>query len=98
VRGERYDATPEGEYFREAPELVVEIRSPSNTGTQLRQKSWLYLEHGAEQVWIIQPESSNVVVLTPQGDDRIVDESGTLEFRDLTIRVADLLRRRPRKE
>src|SRR4051812_26241480 len=50
IRTERWQATPEDEFLRGAPELVVQIKSPSNTGRKLRKKEILYLDHGAEQV------------------------------------------------
>ena len=47
---ERYgDATP----YPQAPELCVEIASPSNTADELREKTRLYLAAGAVEVWIV---------------------------------------------
>ena len=45
---EHGDATP---YVR-APEICVEILSPSNTGTEMLEKTMLYLAKGAHEVWI----------------------------------------------
>lgn len=91
ISAERFDAAPLREFLRAVPELVVEVKSPSNTGQKLRKKAVLYLDHGAEQVWLVQPDSRNVVVATPEDDERIIGEDGTLEFRGLTVRVSDLL-------
>jgi Uma2 family endonuclease len=35
-----------------APEICVEIRSPSNTGAEMEAKRALYFEAGAEEVWV----------------------------------------------
>jgi Uma2 family endonuclease len=36
-----------------APEICVEIRSPSNSHEEIRMKVALYLERGAHEVWIV---------------------------------------------
>ena len=43
------DATP----FPAAPEICVEVRSPSNTDEEMALKTRLYLEAGAVEVWIV---------------------------------------------
>lgn len=42
-------ATP----FPRAPELCVEIMSPSNSWPEMHVKAALYLEAGAEEVWVV---------------------------------------------
>ncbi|MCY3780303.1 MAG: Uma2 family endonuclease [Chloroflexi bacterium] len=44
------------------PDLAVEIKSPSNTMTELRRKADIYLRHGTRLVWIIIPDSESVEV------------------------------------
>ncbi len=43
------DITP----FPAAPEICVEVRSPSNTDEEMALKTRLYLEAGAAEVWIV---------------------------------------------
>ena len=43
------DATP----YPEAPELCVEILSPSNTAAEMVAKARLYLDAGAHEVWLV---------------------------------------------
>jgi len=38
--------------FRESPEIVVEVASPSNTIEELMHKKGLYFEKGAKEVWL----------------------------------------------
>ena len=38
--------------FEVAPEICVEVQSPSNTKRQLAEKRRLYFEAGAEEVWV----------------------------------------------
>jgi Uma2 family endonuclease len=43
------DVTP----YPQAPEICVEVRSPSNTDAEMAFKTHLYLEAGAIEVWIV---------------------------------------------
>ncbi len=51
------DHTP----FPQAPELCVEIRSPSNTDAEMAHKVDLYLQAGAQEVWIVDETGSRTV-------------------------------------
>jgi len=42
--------------FVEAPEIGIEVESPSNTRAELRDKTALYFEEGAREVWICNRE------------------------------------------
>jgi Uma2 family endonuclease len=42
------DADP----YSEAPEIVVEVLSPSNTQAEMEEKKMLYFDRGAKEVWI----------------------------------------------
>ncbi|CAN5131595.1 Uma2 family endonuclease [soil metagenome] len=39
--------------FQSAPEICIEVRSPSNTDAEMAYKTRLYLEAGAVEVWIV---------------------------------------------
>lgn len=43
------DVTP----FPKAPEICVEIKSPANSKGEMEEKIRLYLEKGAQEVWIV---------------------------------------------
>lgn len=47
--GEFGEMTP----YPKAPEICVEIKSPANTQAEMNEKVRLYLEKGAQEVWII---------------------------------------------
>jgi Uma2 family endonuclease len=40
-----------------APELCIEVVSPSNSVKELQEKTTAYLTHGAEEVWLVYPKS-----------------------------------------
>jgi Uma2 family endonuclease len=43
--------------FANAPELCIEVVSPSNSVKELREKIGAYLDAGAREVWIVYPQS-----------------------------------------
>jgi Uma2 family endonuclease len=51
---------PEG--CRGAPDLVVEILSPSNTAIEMDRKFDLYLQAGVQEYWIVAPEEKVIHV------------------------------------
>ncbi len=67
VRRERWRAVPDDDFLRESPALAIEIHSPNNTKSRLLRKLELYLEHGAEQCWVVYPKERKVVVYFPDG-------------------------------
>lgn len=78
------------QYPTHSPALVVEVHSPANRG-HLNKKAGLYLEGGAEQVWIIYPQTRRIRVLSQEDEgDREVREGETVLFHGLAIFVSDL--------
>ena len=51
------------ENVRGAPELVVEILSPSTASRDWRDKLDLYAEHGVREYWIVDPDARRVWVM-----------------------------------
>ncbi len=50
-----------------APELCIEVVSPSNSRNELREKTEAYLAAGAEEVWVVYPQSKRREVHGKQG-------------------------------
>lgn len=50
------------ERFTFAPDLPVEIMSPSNRETDMLEKIELYLQHGSKRVWVFYPKTKTVFV------------------------------------
>ena len=59
-------ADPE-DYIHGAPDIVVEVLSPSNTVAEIYDKEKLCLENGAKQFWVVDPDRRQVKVSTPDG-------------------------------
>ena len=54
-------------YLEGAPALAIEVASESNTAAQLDLKMELYFAHGAEEVWIVFPQTRRVRAHFPDG-------------------------------
>ena len=50
-----------------APELCIEVVSPSNSRKEMNEKVVAYLAAGAEEVWIVYPRSKRVEIHGKQG-------------------------------
>lgn len=62
ISHERWEAMDPDDQLRGAPDLVIEVKSPSNTQKNLREVVSLCLDHGAREVWIAEPEKRSVAV------------------------------------
>jgi Uma2 family endonuclease len=66
------------DYFEFAPDLAVEVISPSNTEREIRLKTELYFEHGGRMVWVIYPEEKTVYVMKPAPNNTIISRKLTV--------------------
>ncbi len=91
---ERVQSTGADDYFEGAPELAVEVVSPSDSAQDLQVKVGQYLQSGAKQVWVLYPKTRRIHVFHAGGATVIFDESQTLEGGDsmpgFSVKVADL--------
>ena len=53
--------------FRQAPEICIEVASPSNSLKGLREKAVAYVAAGAHEAWIVFPQSKRVEFYTRDG-------------------------------
>jgi Uma2 family endonuclease len=51
-----------------APDLVVEILSPKTARIDLETKRKMYIRHGVDELWIINPETRAVLIYRPKQD------------------------------
>jgi Uma2 family endonuclease len=51
-------------YLQGAPELAIEVVSPSESAVHLKSKTDTYLANGSRSVWIVFPEARSVMVYT----------------------------------
>jgi Uma2 family endonuclease len=67
VSRERWEQADLNDHIRGAPDLVIEVLSPSNTAAQIYDKEKLCLENGAKEFWVIDPDRRQVKISTPDG-------------------------------
>lgn len=73
---------PDG-FLRVAPDLAVEIVSPSNTASEIQQKVLEYLAAGSRMVWVVDPRSRTATVFRSRHDAEIVEEGEVLDGGDV---------------
>lgn len=67
ISRERWDSIDPDDNLRGAPELVIEVKSPSNTQRQLRELVAMCLASGAVECWIVDTERKSVSVVRSEG-------------------------------
>lgn len=77
-----------------APDLAVEVVSPSNTMPQIHDKVCDFLDAGTRTVWIIEPSRRTVMIYRSRDDIRLLTEEDTLDGGDVLpgfrVEVAEL--------
>jgi len=83
-----------------APDLVIEILSPGNTRSEMKEKFSIYEEAGVREYWVVQPEYRNVLVYDRNRKGVFVarevysEEDGLVSsvFPDLEIELEEVFR------
>lgn len=86
VRAERIPTAgiPEG-FWEIAPDLAVEVVSPTETAEEVREKVRDFLTAGTPLVWVVYPRTHEVIVHTSDGLARTYTLNDTLAFPDLLV-------------
>lgn len=63
----RWDAIDPEDNLRGAPELVMEVKSPSNTWAELCERASLCLANGCQDFWIVDEKARTITVIAPDG-------------------------------
>lgn len=72
-----------GGWVRGAPDVAVEVLSPSDTSTAMQEKTLEYFAAAAELVWIVDPKSRTVTVHRADGSAHLLREGDTLDGEDV---------------
>ncbi|KDR58053.1 Uma2 family endonuclease [Limnospira platensis] len=65
------------------PDFVVELRSPTDSLSELRQKMGEYLENGARLGWLIDPQNRRVEIYRPQQEIEVLEDPTELSGGDV---------------
>lgn len=83
-------------YLHLAPDLVVEVVSPSDTASELQGKIFTWLDAGCRLVWVVYPATRSVTIYRSREDVRVLREEDTLDgspvFEGFSAEVRDLFR------
>ena len=83
----RAERVPQGEdrkwFYEGAPDLAVEVLSPSDRPGQLAKKVRNYLDSGTRLVWVADPWSRTVVVHAPGALPHTLGEADTIDGGDV---------------
>lgn len=94
VSTERLQQQGEEGFLDGAPDLAVEVISPSETRRAVEEKVLDYLQAGARLIWLVQPETRTVTVYRSLHDIRVLTAGEALDGADLLpgfhLLVADL--------
>jgi Uma2 family endonuclease len=91
LSSQRWPDGPPNGFLEVAPDLVVEIMSPSDRWQDVRQKLTEYFAIGVRWVWIVEPENQTVLVFRSTidmqqcGIDAMLVGEGILEGFTLTV-------------
>ena len=77
VRAERLENAGDA-YLDFAPDLAIEVVSPSNTPAEIARKIELYLSHGSSEVWVVRPRKRDIVVHRPDAAETVVRDGEIL--------------------
>ena len=70
---------PERGFLAFAPDLCVEIVSPSNTSAEIHEKVIEYMEAGSRLVWVVHPEARTVTEYRSPAEIRILKATDDLD-------------------
>jgi Uma2 family endonuclease len=70
-------------YWPGAPDLAIEVISPSDTYTEVEEKVAEYLQVGAKAVWVVNPRRRTITVHRSLGEITILTEQDMLEGGDV---------------
>jgi Uma2 family endonuclease len=83
VSQERTTQPPQPGFFRGAPDLAVEVRSPSQSAREMDTKAEGYLAAGTRLVWIVDPDRRTVTVYRPDRSPEELALEGYLDGYDV---------------
>lgn len=90
--------------FDFAPDIAVEVVSPSNTSSEIDYKVKTFIAHGTQVAWVLYPSRKEIAVYTPEEDglklrhltvDDMLDGGTVLS--GFSVRVEDIFPNRPQE-
>jgi Uma2 family endonuclease len=83
-------------FWTMAPDLAVEVVSPSNRPADIREKVFEYMEAGTRLVWVVDPRTRSVTVYRSRWDVQLLTEDDVLDGADvlpgLLLRIFEIFK------
>jgi Uma2 family endonuclease len=92
---ERWDAIDPEDNLRGAPELVIGVKSASNTWAELRERASLCLANGCQDFWIVDEKAHTITAIAPDGKAVLYSEADSIPlplFGGDGLRVSDIFK------
>ena len=78
IRRERFDTLPRRGFYKLTPDLVAEVRSPTDTWAYTLERGGIWIAHGAKVVWLVDPEPRTACIFRPMESPIDVGPDGEL--------------------
>ncbi len=89
VAWDRYDAMDEEDNLAGAPDITVEVLSPSNTASEILEKKDVCLKNGCSEFWVVDPKKGHIEIT---GEKSVIYHSGdSIEVGGKSFTVDDIL-------
>ena len=88
ISAERVSTQDKDSYIEGAPDLAIEVVSPSNSNLEMQQRAAEYLLAGAQLVWIVNPAKQTVDVYGPHGTRTVLSGTDSLDGGDMLAGLA----------
>jgi Uma2 family endonuclease len=83
VARDRLSGDPSSGFAELAPDLVVEVVSPSDRASDVASKATIWLDAGVRLVWVVDPQARLAAVHHPGGLVTVLREDGVLDGEDV---------------
>ncbi|MGA8595784.1 MAG: Uma2 family endonuclease [Bryobacteraceae bacterium] len=93
VSAERWAQADLEDNIRDAPDIVIEVLSPSNTAREMYEKEQLCLAHGSKEFWVVDPDDGYVRISRVNGPTSVYRPGQQIPlplFGGATLAVDDL--------
>ena len=78
-----WEKTPEDDYFRGAPAIVIEVLSASNSASEMLEREEVCLRHGGREFWMVDPQRESVKIVRVGGHSHTYGVDGIVESSEL---------------
>lgn len=81
---------PDGQIIRKPPFLCIELLSPEDRLKDMRVRVNDYLDFGVKYIWVIDSNTRQAWIYTPEGEREVEDGLLTTESPDIRVSLSDL--------